>query len=65
MLLIGCGKRHDARTADLRKDAVVVGLRFQVAYQGSGGVAQALGPDKVKLSRVQMSDLTPELSHRS
>jgi hypothetical protein len=61
MWLIGCGERRDARTRDLREDTFGVGLRFQVACQGLGGVAQALGLTRLGRGRVQMSDLTPEL----
>jgi hypothetical protein len=50
MLLIGCGERRDARTPDLRKDTVVVGLRLQVACQDFGSAMQALGADMVRLT---------------
>jgi hypothetical protein len=47
--LVGCGKRHDARTPDLRKDAVGVAFQFQVACHGLGGAIQTPRADKVRL----------------
>jgi hypothetical protein len=48
MLLIGCGKRCDARTLDLGK-VPLDGFRFQVECQSLGSAVQALGFDKARL----------------
>jgi len=60
MLLIGWGKHRDARTPDLKKDAVGIGFRFQGAFQGLSSAVQAAVLTRLGGGHVQMSDLTPE-----